>query len=158
MAKMSRLRKRLTLSVVVIAAALFLPTSMLLAIGMLPTAVMFVVDRTREKMRVLTVGAMNLAGCMPFVMDLWQHDHTIHTSLSYVSQPRTIVVMYFAAAIGYMIEWIVTALVASMAVQKAKARITAIEKRHAELQARWGNEVDGMTALDDEGFPIETQS
>jgi hypothetical protein len=45
-----------------------------------------------------------------------------------------------------------------MAVQKAKARITAIEKRHAELQARWGNEVDGMTALDDEGFPIETQS
>ncbi len=146
---------RLMVTFLIGAAALFLPTSLLLTVGMLPTLIMLLFDRTPEKSRMLTVGSMNLAGCMPFIMELWQRQHTVDMALSYLTQPRTIVVMYFAAGIGYMIEWIVTGLVASMAVQKAKSRITSVKRRQEDLEKRWGREVSGQIPLDDEGFPLE---
>lgn len=156
MAKTGRLQKHLGLTALIAAGALFLPTTLMLAIGMLPTIVMLVVDNTKERLRAITVGAMNLAGCMPFVIELWQRDeHTVQMALSYLTQPRTIVVMYFAAAIGYMIEWAVTGLVASMAVQKAKGRVASVEKQLAEMEIRWGVEVNGTMQLDEEGFPVE---
>lgn len=158
MAKFSGWRKQVGVTLLLASAALFLPTTLMLSIGMLPTWVMLFVDRTRERLRALTVGAMNLAGCMPFIMELWERGQTVPMALSYLTQPRTIVVMYFAAAIGYMIEWAVTGLVASMAVQKAKARINSIEKRSADMEERWGAEVNGTMQLDDEGFPIDTMS
>lgn len=158
MAKTGKLQKRLGLTALVAAGALFLPTTLMLVIGMLPTIVMLVVDNTKERLRTITVGAMNLAGCMPFVIELWQRDeHTVQMALSYITQPRTIVVMYFAAAIGYMIEWAVTGMVASMAVQKAKGRISSVEKKLAEMEERWGVEVNGTIQLDDEGFPVEAR-
>ncbi len=153
--KLGAWRKRLFITLAVIAAAILLPTSIILCVGMLPTAIMLLFDRTSDKSRAITVGAMNLAGCMPFILEVWQRGHTVEIALSYITQPRTIVVMYFAAGIGYMIEWVVTGLVASIMVQKAKARIGAIEKRQQQLEARWGQEVNGKQALDDEGFPID---
>lgn len=148
-------RGRVLITFAMAAAALFLPTTMMLVVGMLPTLVMVIFDRTPEKARVITVGSMNLAGCMPFIMEMWQRDQSINMALTYLTEPRTIVVMYAAAGIGYMIEWAVTGLVASMAVKKAKARIEAIEKRQAELERRWGEEVTGRLKLDDDGFPVE---
>ncbi len=148
-------RGRILITLAMACAALFLPTTLILVVGMLPTLVMIIFDRTPEKARVLAVGAMNLAGCMPFVMELWQREHSVNMALSYLTEPRTIVVMYFAAGIGYMIEWVITGLVASIAVQKAKGRIDSIEKRQDELERRWGEEVAGHLALDDDGFPVE---
>lgn len=155
MSKMDRVRKQLGWTMLFAGGALFLPTTVMLVVGMMPTLVMLVVDRTKERLRALTVGSMNLAGCMPFVMELWQREHTIHMALSYLTQPRTIVVMYFAAAIGYMIEWMVSGLVAGVAAQKAQSRIAAIEKKHIEMEHRWGAEVNGTVPLDDEGFPLD---
>lgn len=158
MTKTGRLQKQLGLTVLVAGGALFLPTTLMLVIGMLPTIVMLVVDRTKERLRAITVGAMNLAGCMPFVIELWQREqHTVPMALSYLSQPRTIVVMYFAAAIGYMIEWAVTGLVSSMAIQKAKGRIISVDKQLSDMEERWGVEVNGTMQLDDEGFPVEAR-
>lgn len=147
-------KKQLFLTMGVVAAALLLPTTILLAVGMLPSAVIFLFDRTPGKSRALAVGAMNLAGCMPFVMDLWSRGHTIETSFQFITDPRVMVIMYFAAAIGYMIEWAITGLVASILVQQAKSRIQAIEKRKADLERRWGAEVSGRFTLDADGFPL----
>lgn len=146
------------LTFIAASAALFLPTTLLLIVGMLPTFAMLVFDQTTDKTRAMTVGAMNLTGCMPFILELWQRDHTVNMALTYLTQPRTIVVMYFSAAIGYMIEWMVTGIVAGLAVQKAKARLSAVTKRKEELEKRWGREVTGQLRLDDEGFPVDPAS
>jgi hypothetical protein len=60
----------------IVMAVVFLPTTILLVVGMLPTLVAALVDRTRERVLGMTVGSMNLAGCTPFVIELWSGEHT----------------------------------------------------------------------------------
>ncbi len=139
-----------------ITAVVFVPTTVLLTIGMLPTMVASFVDNSKEKMLGLTIGAMNLAGCTPFVLQLWTGSHTMPSAIEILSDPFTIVVMYFAAGIGYMIEWSFTGMVAIFMTEKAKARLEEIEKECTELERTWGREVTGQIKLDDNGFPLKT--
>lgn len=136
-------------------AIVFLPTTVMLCVGMLPTIVCAAVDKTRGMVRTMSVGAMNLAGCVPFVMELWAKGHNFAIAFDYIVQPRTIIVMYFAAAMGYLIDWAMTGIVRSIMLEKAKGRVKDIEKRHAALSVRWGAEVNGQIPLDPEGFPLE---
>lgn len=138
----------------IVMAVVFLPTTILLVIGMLPTFVATLVDRSREKVMGMTVGAMNLAGCTPFVIELWSGEHTPEHALEIVSQPLPVTVMYAAAALGYLIEWSMTGIVAAVMSQKATARLKAIDDQQKKLVERWGREVTGEIPLDPYGFPL----
>lgn len=138
-----------------ISAIVFSSMSVLLGVGMIPTIVAAAVDRTKYRLRTWTVGAMNLAGCAPFMLEVWKKGATLELSLSYITQPRTIVVMYFAAGMGYVIDWAVTSLVSSIMVQRGKSRQNAIQKQQKELIERWGPEIAGTIPLDEFGFPKE---
>lgn len=161
MAKPQKKRRKLTwketvfLVLALLMAIVFLPTTLMLSIGMLPTIVCSLVDKSKGMVRTMSVGAMNLAGCIPFVIELWSKGHTFDISFDYLVQPRTIIVMYFAAAMGYLIDWAMTGIVRSIMVEKAKSRIRDIEKRHNALIQRWGREVNGLIPLDSEGFPLD---
>lgn len=139
----------------VIAAAVFMPTSVMLCIGMMPTLVANLIDRSRRKSKVLTVGAMNLAGCTPFLLQLWYSEHTLERSLELVLNPLTIVVMYVAAAIGYLVDWAVTGFVAGLLYQKGLARQKDIINLQEALVRRWGPEVTGEIPLDNQGFAVK---
>lgn len=142
------------LTALLITAVVFTPTSIVLLIGMMPTIVASFVDRTPEKTRGMTVGAMNLAGCAPFIIDLWSISNTAESALEIVTNPLSIIVMYVAAGMGYLIDWSVTGIVATFLIEKARARIAAIEKMQGALIERWGLEVAGDIPLDAEGFPV----
>lgn len=142
----------------ILLAAVFLPTSFLLMIGLAPMAAAFFVDRTKKKIKVITVGSMNLAGCMPFLLELWTTDHSLEKSFAIVTDPMTIIVIYSAAGVGYVIHWAMTMIVASILYQRSSSRKKAIEKRQDELVERWGEEVTGKIPLDHEGFPLEQSS
>lgn len=137
-----------------LAAVLFIPTTILLVIGMLPTVVAALIDR-KGGARAITVGALNLCGCIPFLMDLWTKGHTTGLALSLITDPLTIIVMYAAAGIGYMIDWALSGIVATILIQRSTSRLEAIRKRQGELVERWGKEVTGELPLDAEGFPME---
>ena len=137
-----------------LAAILFLPTTILLVIGLLPTVVAALVDR-RGGARAITVGSLNLCGCVPFLLDLWMTEHTTTMALSIIKNPSSIIVMYAAAGIGYMIDWALSGIVASIIVQRSTARMEGIRKRQEELVTRWGREVTGELPLDAEGLPLE---
>ena len=139
-----------------LAAVLFMPTTILLVVGMLPTVVAALIDR-KGGARAITVGALNLCGCIPFLMDLWTKGHTTELAVSLITDPLTIIVMYAAAGIGYMIDWALSGIVATILVQRSMSRMEAIRKRQAELVERWGREVTGELPLDSEGFPIDDQ-
>lgn len=141
-----------------ILSAVFLPTAVLLFISLLPMFAAFFVDRTRKKLKAVTVGAMNMAGCMPFLMELWTTDHTLEQTFNIIFDPMTIIVIYAAAGVGYLIDWTMSSLVAGIVYQNALARKKVILERQAELVERWGVEVNGTIPLDQEGFPLPGSS
>lgn len=142
------------LIVVLLAAILFMPTTILLVFGMLPTIVAALIDR-RGGARAISVGAMNLCGCTPFLLDLWTKSHTADYAVGLITDPRTIIVMYSAAAIGYMIDWALSGIIATIMIQRSTSRLEAIRDRQEEMVVRWGREVTGEMTLDSEGFPID---
>ena len=132
-----------------------LPSTVMLFIGMMPTFVCLLIDRTAEKTRVLTVGAMNMAGCSPFIVQLWTTQNTFESSINIVTDPRTVIVMYCVAGIGYMLDWAISGIVATVMVQRAQHRIILIQKKQDEMIERWGREVTGEIPVDAQGFALE---
>ncbi len=138
------LKARLVFIVGLFLSLLFLPTSMLLFVGLLPSVAAFLIGK-----RVSTIVAMNLAGCIPFVFKLWSSENDFDTSVQIFSNPNYLVVMYMAAAFGYLIEWVVTGIVASFLYQKGINRMKDIRKRQEVLIEQWGQEVSGKISSDD---------
>lgn len=138
-----------------IGAILFYAMAVILIVGMIPSIVSMIVDQTKGKMRSITVACVNFAGCTPFLVEVFRHGNDMSTAIQYILEPRTIVVMYLAAGMGYLIDWAMTGVVSSMMVQKARRRVKDIQKQQKEMVDRWGPEVTGNIPLDQYGFPIE---
>jgi hypothetical protein len=138
----------------ILMGVVFLPTTFLLCVGMLPTPVAILADTSRQKTKVMAVGAMNLAGCAPFLIELWANGNNFDRAIDIVTDPKAIIVMYAAALIGYIINWAMTGIVSSLLFEKGKNRQTAILKRQEELIERWGREVTGQIPLDQHGFAL----
>ncbi len=138
-------------------AILFMPTTFLLCVGMVPTLVAVVTDPMGRGSKALTVGAMNLAGTTPFLFHLWVNGHNMDKALEVGLAPMTIVVIYGAAAIGYLINWALSGIVATLIVQRSHIRVEEIKKRQGALVERWGEKVTGKIPLDSRGFPRQTQ-
>lgn len=151
-------KKRILGGMGLIMALVFMPTTVFLFLAMLPTIVAGVIDRTGKGTMALTVGSMNLAGTTPFLLDLWTSGHTIPDALELISDPRTVIVIYCAAGMGYLIDWVLSGMVAAIMVQHAGLRLKSIKKRQADLVERWGREVTGEVPLDVFGFPIEKKT
>lgn len=142
---------RLWSAFIIVVGVVFLPTSMLLFAGMLPSIVAFIVLSRSSGAKVSTITAMNLAGCIPFVFKLWGGGNDFEASLDIVTNMRYVVIMYTAAAFGYMIDWVVTGVVASFLYQRGVNRMEAIKKRQKGLKENWGDgvsKVPSQQALD----------
>jgi len=136
-------------------AIVFMPTTIVLLLGMIPTVVAAVIDRTGKGTKALTVGSMNLAGCTPFLIDLWMTGHTAENAVTIISNPQTMVVIYAASGIGYLISWAMAGIVGTIMVQRGNLRLKEIQKLQTEMVERWGREVTGEVPLDPYGFPLE---
>jgi len=134
------------LVILCITGVIFMPTSILLIVGMLPSLVALFVSGTGRGSRASTVAAMNIAGCVPFVFKLWSGENDFASSIAIITDVQAVTVMYTAAAFGYMIDWLVTGLVSSFLYQKGVARMKAIKERQKVLIENWGEEVAGKKA------------
>lgn len=132
---------QLFLIVSILLSAVFLPTAVLIFIGMVPSFVAYFTDRTKKKTRAVTIIMMNFAGCMPFLMEMWTTDHSLDKAFAMVFNMIPIIVMYSAAAVGYLIDWAMTYIVANVMYQRGLSRVKNIEKRQQELVERWGDDV-----------------
>ncbi|RMD60895.1 MAG: hypothetical protein D6826_11280, partial [Alphaproteobacteria bacterium] len=54
------------------AVAVLLPSCVVLLIGMIPTVVAYMVDRSRAKSLAVTVGLVNFCGTLPGLAELWE--------------------------------------------------------------------------------------
>lgn len=148
---------RIFLIMGLVIAVVFLPTTVMLLFGMAPTLVIAMVDKSGKKLKAFTVGAMNLAGCSPFLFELWTGGNDFTKSFEIIFDPQAIIIIYAAAMVGYLVEWICTAMVSGFMYQKGVSRRKAILKHQEELKQRWGETVAGHIPLDEDGFPIENK-
>jgi len=139
----------------ILLGVVFHSQSIILLIGMIPTVVLFCVDRTKGKIKTLTVGMINFAGCTPFMAEVYKKGNEFGHAINYVMEPRTIVVIFAAAAIGYLVHWGTRGIASGIMAQRAKARLKEIDKEKQKLIERWGIEVTGTIPLDEYGFPLE---
>ncbi len=137
------MKARLFLIVIILLGVTFLPTSMLLFVGMIPSLFAFFMGARGRGVRASTVAAMNLSGCVPFIFGLWAGGNDFETSLDIISNAQNILIMYTAAAFGYMIDFVVTGLVSSFLYQKGKRRMKAIKERQKVIISLWGRGVAG---------------
>lgn len=133
---------KLILVAFLIVALAFLPTSLLLFIGMLPSLVILIFG-SKKGPRASTISAMNLAGCLPFVIKLWSGANDFDASVEIVTDSLALSIIYTCAAFGYMIDWVVTGIVASYLYQKGLNRMKVIKKHQAKLVEAWGEDVTG---------------
>lgn len=125
----------------VLGGLVFLPTSTILCIGMLPSIMAFLTSSPVTRGRVSTIAALNFAGCVPFVFELWSMGNDLETSLAIISQPFTIIIIYGAAALGYVFDWVVVGVVSAYLYQRSESRLRKLEKRQEQLVEAWGNKV-----------------
>lgn len=125
------------------AGLMMMPTSVLVLAGLAPTFVAYLIDRDPEKSAAITVGAMNLCGVAPFVVRLWQRGHEMAVTLRMLADPGTWLVMFGAAAIGWLMYFFIPQIVAAFITLRNQTRIKELEERRSLLVADWGTEVMG---------------
>lgn len=157
MAKSMGWKNRLLLSIMALTSIAALPTTVLFFVGMMPTIVVRFSDRKKSRTRVLTVGFMNFAACFPFWFELMHKGHTFQNAMELIGNPMTIVVMYFGAGMGYLIEWCLAGFVGGLMIARGKKKLDDIVVMQDALVDRWGQEVSGAIPLDPTGFPIDIQ-
>lgn len=138
-----------------VTAIVFMSSTVILIWGMLPTVIVAAFGAAKEKTRAITVGAINLAGCTPFLLHLWSVGRDIEDAVAIALDPRFIIVTWGSAGIGYVIDWALSGIVATVLLERAKGRVEDIREEQEELVKRWGREVKGDIPLDSFGFPIE---
>ncbi|MCK5284003.1 MAG: hypothetical protein KAJ86_00290 [Alphaproteobacteria bacterium] len=150
-------KRQIVFIFIVSVAVVFLPTTIILIIGLLPSFVSVFVDKSKKKITPITVGALNLAGCSPFLFELWVQGNTVGDAMRIIADPMSVVVMYSAAAVGYLLDWAVTGMISGFLYQKGIVRQDVIVNRQNELVSRWGKEVTGAIRLDEYGFAVEKE-
>ena len=137
----------------IVAAIVFLPTTVLLVVGMLPTVVAYTLDTTKEKMLPVIVGLMNIIGCLPFILRLWSQGHSMVEISDIIRDPLTIVIIYACAGVGYLLDWAVTDMAAAFIAKRAQGRMKVIKKQQQKLIDRWGSRVNMTQELTDRQAP-----
>lgn len=140
---------------VLLTAIIFMPSTILLLFGMLPTIAIAAFGAKNRKAKAITVGAMNLAGCTPFLLHLWTLGHDVANALVIITDPRFIIIMWSMAGVGYMVDWSLSGIVAKVMIDRGRQRIKNIKQQQEEMVERWGVEVTGEIPLDRFGFPVE---
>ena len=128
-------------------AALVLPSLMILAIGLVPTFVAFIADRSRERYLTITVGLPNACGCLPALANLWVMGQSFSNAQIVLSDPVGWAVAFGAAALGWLIYMSTPPVAAVYYASSARIREQTLKRLQASLIETWGEEVAGEHGL-----------
>ena len=135
-------------AVLVLLTAFSLPSLIVLTVGLLPTGVAFIVDRSDQKTGTFCVGGINLCGVSPFVMKLWTDEHTTSAATEIISDVLSLLVMYAAAGFGWIIFLAIPPVVATFLSVIAQTRVKALRASQQEIVNEWGPEVANVNGTD----------
>lgn len=131
-----------------LAAPFFMPTLTLLLVGLLPTFVALITDTDPQKSSTASIGAMNFAGLVPFLIDLWAKGQTMENAFILLRNPSNWLIILGAAAVGQLIVFAVPQVMASMTFISAESRLKLLKRNLEQLKTSWGPDVATTKPLD----------
>jgi len=139
--------------VMMVMAYFALPVLVVLFVGLLPTAVAYIIDRSDQKFGTFCVGGMNVCGVFPYVLKLWEaSSYSIAPAIEVISDVFTLVIMYGAAAFGWTMFKVIPPVIASFLDVMAQTRVKALRTVQKEIMEEWGPEVASTV---EDGSPEE---
>ncbi len=123
--------------------AVLMPSVIVLAINMAPAIVAYAVDRSREKYLAVTVGLLNFCGALPAEAALWQRGQTYAAAMDIASDAFFWLVAYGAAALGWVIYFMIPPILGHYYGITSQARLLSHERKQQALIQAWGEEVAG---------------
>lgn len=119
-----------------------LPTALMLMLALMPTFCALVVAPSQGYYSALSIGALNIAGTWPFLLKLWTTGHTIANAMTIIINPYAWLMIYGAAAVGWMLcQWFPMFVSAFMSIFSAR-RLKELERTQKRLIEEWGPEVE----------------
>jgi hypothetical protein len=121
------------------------PTCVLLVFGMVPSIVAYVVDRGKRPMQAFTIAPLNLAGLMPYLMQLWAGGdrEQMPTVVHFLTDVYVWLVIYLAAGAGWLIFLGMPRLVVLILQSSLDRRKAKLKELQSKLKADWGPQVSG---------------
>lgn len=138
-----KILKKLFAASFLIGSLAFMPTTILVILGMIPSVVALYTDDDRKKMGGLAVAFLNLGAVIAFVNILWDRGHSLANSLTLLMNPTTLLVIYFAAFIGFILVRFLPPIVAEFLKITHRKRMKVIEAEQKAIIEQWGYEVKG---------------
>jgi hypothetical protein len=132
-------RGALPLMVLLVAALTILPTTIVVAVGLVPSLVALVVDDSRKRYLFRSVLGMNLAALWPFLERLWVHGNDVRMAMVIVSDVYTWAAIYGAAGLGWMMFLGLPTVMESYKKFAADRRIRKLTQAQEKLREEWGS-------------------
>ena len=123
---------------------LMLPTVVFFFLSMLPTLVALILtatSKTKFKYKWLCIGGLNFSGALPFLFKLWFGDNTIEGAIGLFVGNVAFVIIYLAAAIGWIFYRCIPPVILSVLEMNDQRRVVLLRELQAKLIAKWGEEV-----------------
>lgn len=144
--------------VLVFLAVVFAPTTLVVAFAMAPTVLMLVLDGDQQKNRTLSVGALNLAGTVPALFELWARWNTIPGAVEMIATAHPWRLAFGGALLGYLMTVVVPILSGNYMVKQRETSLDALEKRQELMRDVWGLDVDPRWKAPDPNMPQVVQA
>ena len=125
---------------VLVAALMFVfpQVFILLIVGLSPSVVAFLIDRTPKKYATFCVGGMNISGVFPAFLNLLNGDNSIAGAISILTNPFEMTFIFAAAGLGWLIYFAFPPVVKSLLTILAQHRISNLRGVQRQLIKDWG--------------------
>ena len=125
----------------------FPETVILLLVGMLPTFVAFIIDRSPQEYLTYCVCAMNITGVFPGIYELWTTQNNISLALKIVTNIFDLSLMYLSASIGWFIYSVVPPIIRVFIKVIGQQRINLLRGQQQNLIQEWGENVADIISV-----------
>lgn len=115
--------------------------SFILLTGMIPTAVMYIVERKKPRYLTYSIGVFNFTGTLPYFLILCQNNQSVKFALEILGSPTPWLVMYGTSAIGLAIFSVTPSIVKFSRFIQLNARIEFAEKQRNTILKEWGDHI-----------------
>lgn len=118
-----------------------LPTVILVCLGMLPTLVAWVIDRSDGKHATFCVCGLNFSGLFPFLMDVWFINHSTDMAIRILTDVFNLIIIFGAAAFGWLLYTAVPPVITTFLSVMAQHRMTILKTTQSNITEEWGEKV-----------------
>jgi len=122
-------------------------TLVVLFLGMLPTIVAYIIDRSKQKSAALCVGSINMIGVFPYVSDLWSGANDLNAAIVIISDLFNLLVMYSAAAFGWFFFLSLPSIISSFVLVLQQRKVAQLRGEQKDLIEEWGAEVAAVVEI-----------